>query len=716
MWNILRFFGMLLLLAHFGWAQNPADVSFALNTKNGQTSFRQGEAIPVELRFQSTTPGRYQVTTDPSQRIHLNGARVYDQLIGEPAADAVDPLREQTRMVEPFMGAPPRQMPLNASPISIEQIVNDWISFRKPGRYEITAQTWRLSLVDNSEDSARVFFPKPLPMQSNTIEIEIVPAEDAWANTQLQQAVASLNHGVSPPIVGQPIDTQRQNDVVTAARVLRFLETRDAALALVRFFDRSPYNVQGDLVAGLYGSPYRNEIVSALEDGLTSPDVPVTHNWIDTLSELATARDFGPAPPYDKDQSGSMTWNKHFMDIRDRYMKILTDAVTSKQAQARAVSLDVLSYRNSPKPASPASIEAVVENFKDLPEDTQNRYLTMDWSRIASSEIEPLVLSLAKGTGQARDAALMRLQELNPAAARPIILDRIRKGDIPQGPYSDPRTLLMLPDRVLPEMDRSLVEMLEQDKNVGALISRYVSNAMFGRIQAWVEAHSYSICGPVLPYLFRVAPTYAADRLAKTREFQTSCYLSMSQSEDPFISPGLERAAIADLESPNVMTQRAAQTLLQNGGSATAEEPLLNGMEHLRERNPQDQQSLETGYVQALTKGVGWVLSPEKLNRLSTACISDSCRLSVESMRRYTEPIGIECSGLPNDITSIRIGQYLVHGLKQMDAKIRQFPRGTRFFFPTFYHGVWYYEQQMSKILRLLDAAGMLVVDQPARN
>jgi hypothetical protein len=51
-----------------------------------------------------------------------------------------------------------------------------------------------------------------------------------------------------------------------------------------------------------------------------------------------------------------------------------------------------------------------------------------------------------------------------------------------------------------------------------------------------------------------------------------------------------------------------------------------------------------------------------------------------------------------------------------MNAKVRQFPRGTKFFFPSSYKGIWHYEQRMSEFRRILDAAGMLVVDQPVRN
>jgi hypothetical protein len=66
---------------------------------------------------------------------------------------------------------------------------------------------------------------------------------------------------------------------------------------------------------------------------------------------------------------------------------------------------------------------------------------------------------------------------------------------------------------------------------------------------------------------------YAADRLAGVQDSQPGCLSFLSPNEDTFLSPGLERAAIADLESPDVVTQRFAQTLLQNRGSAAAHLP-----------------------------------------------------------------------------------------------------------------------------------------------
>jgi hypothetical protein len=111
-------------------------------------------------------------------------------------------------------------------------------------------------------------------------------------------------------------------------------------------------------------------------------------------------------------------------------------------------------------------------------------------------------------------------------------------------------------------------------------------------------------------------------------------------------------------------------------------------------------------------------LDSEKLDNLLVGCITDSCRGRAQSrQRQLTEPIGIFLSTQSNDLMSVEIGyQYRLHSMRQLDVKIRQFPQGTEFYFPASYQGVWYYEQRIFKIRRILESAGMLVVPQPARN
>jgi hypothetical protein len=190
-------------------------------------------------------------------------------------------------------------------------------------------------------------------LQSNTIEIEIVAPEPGWAEAKLQESVAILNNG-------QP--------TLQAARTLRFLNTESAAPRLVEFFTQlhSEVYVGQQLAYGLYGSPYRKEVLAAMESVLESPDVPIAQWWMDTMITLASITAAGPRllPPvrvYDEDPSGprfkaaieaqaqfqaaESRYAAQFSTVATRYYEKLAVAAERKQGQARIVTLQTLANR-----------------------------------------------------------------------------------------------------------------------------------------------------------------------------------------------------------------------------------------------------------------------------------------------------------------------------------------------------------------------------------
>ena len=73
---------------------------------------------------------------------------------------------------------------------------------------------------------------------------------------------------------------------------------------------------------------------------------------------------------------------------------------------------------------------------------------------------------MAEGKGALRDAALWRLQEMNPGTARKIIADRIQKADVSRGMFGSVRVLLTLSDKTLPGADDALAAALEQQQTL----------------------------------------------------------------------------------------------------------------------------------------------------------------------------------------------------------------------------------------------------------
>jgi hypothetical protein len=87
-------------------------------------------------------------------------------------------------------------------------------------------------------------------------------------------------------------------NAIRAAQTLRFLETPEAARAMVRFFEQGPNSAKRELNAGLFASPHRKEIMAAMEESLTSPDMPVTYRYLAALMKLAQLVQIGPTPLY----------------------------------------------------------------------------------------------------------------------------------------------------------------------------------------------------------------------------------------------------------------------------------------------------------------------------------------------------------------------------------------------------------------------------------
>jgi hypothetical protein len=92
-----------------------------------------------------------------------------------------------------------------------------------------------------------------------------------------------------------------------------------------------------------------------------------------------------------------------------------------------------------------------------------------------------------------RDAALQRLDELDPAEATPYILGEIKHPHVDNGIFTvRAKTLGVLPQHTLPEFDQLLAERLER-KNAqtmpldARLVGRYSAKVILPRVKALYE-------------------------------------------------------------------------------------------------------------------------------------------------------------------------------------------------------------------------------------
>jgi hypothetical protein len=90
---------------------------------------------------------------------------------------------------------------------------------------------------------------------------------------------------------------------------------------------------------------------------------------------------------------------------------------------------------------------------------------------------------------------------------------------------------------------------------------------------------------------------------------------------------------------------------------------------------------LETGFVDALIQGAGWVLTDDELDTVEELCINDNCRQFARSQRRaLSRPVPL--SMLLETSWQVIVGGTLTFSPEQTLDKLKQFPRGTAFRLP----------------------------------
>src|SRR5437870_8303711 len=138
----MRLLGLSLiaaLLTQSAPIQNPSDVTFVLAAKGGRTTFRIGEEIDLEFRVSSTTPKGYVI--DQLYRGNFRTGRLGSPFVVEPTTGTVDPLEDLPQLFDGYGGGVFSIEPqfLSETPRVAEAFLNDWVSFRTPGRYRVTA-------------------------------------------------------------------------------------------------------------------------------------------------------------------------------------------------------------------------------------------------------------------------------------------------------------------------------------------------------------------------------------------------------------------------------------------------------------------------------------------------------------------------------------------------------------------------------------------------
>jgi hypothetical protein len=679
-------------------APGPLTLELRLNSSGSQ--FHLGEVIPIQLIFFSPEHRKYPAYEDCTER------HTYQYHVPPEFEDRSIELDAGMFMDGLGMGCHGgvAEVDPGDQPFVINKLLNDRFRMDKPGKYQVSVTTNRLGF----------------PITSTSVELEILPSDPAWEESELKRAIALIG---SARDRGSPAWEQ-------GCRVLRYLGSQAAEVEMARL-EAGPTRCDFDIP--LINAVHRKVVLAELEKGLTDPALEISMNYLRTLAFVSLYEQhpgWYPVPVHNPGQiespETSALWTKRGVREAEeiRYARLLADSLATKSPSARAFSLETLINLGRSLGTTEVPPDLVAAVLKQLP----GTFAKMSWSGreyVLLNEWDvfegPVMQSVLEDMIQGERwfgtnaIALRRLNELSPVAARPAIL-RLLKEPITNSsnpgfiPISDRQefieTLGMLPEKELPELDGIVQQRLQSAQNEvelevwTGLLQRYSSAAIAGPLQPWFEARIGKIwCGAeanLLAYFLRIDPQDGAAMLRKVTQTDVPGCLPLKRLARIRMSQEVEKAALTALDDPRPAKVVEALGVLQSYGSPATEEPILR---HFRQWHDSwasrakeldasagsDQANVEVGYVCALGAAQTWRASEDDWQSFKGLCVTNSCK---ENAPRFMQCMGsrynlmIEISDPGHDFEfreRVSIGNPGPGTLERLKEKMLQFPKGFVF-------------------------------------
>jgi len=640
-----------------------SEVQFSLALPPTQSTFRQGELIPLTLTFSSTVKGRYSIRDTFDFR---GDVRTLEDYCIEPHAP--DPLAS-------FFGNPSRSVGgilwiehLETTPNVTHAALNEYRSLG-PGHYRLYVVSNRVLHAHDAGGESSAQNTSEI-IRSNTVDLVIIPASPEWQAQQLQASLAGLSSPAVPHIsyIEQPARK--------AALQIRFLNTPESTRELARLHAEDAANEfqKMDFELGLFTSPYRQIAIESLRRQIALPSIAVSGAVLRTLVDLQRYSDSThdatpdespshPTPSHLRKvtpASRGPFWEPSQLSEQELYKIASLEALAAlphkTTGPARAITaLTLIPYSLYVPPTDPATVaelrKILIASWDDLPEITRLNLLQHGWRSVDGPDMLPILLKIASEPpphsrlmeGKTREAALRHLAELDLPAAIPFLQKEVTS------PYADFSfgSLKLLPPgdiaAAIPPAIKKLAHNQARDMDY-LLIDHFADTSYLPAIQAAFEQRGHaSVCGievSFLRYFLRVAPDYGAAQVTaalRVRDDKHSCYRTLLGALGDQL-PAAESSAIAALNDPDPDLQQDAVSALSWKGTAAAEAPLYARLERFHEEWSARSSSLcpnceskspgrrafdlDLALVNGLASGSGWLATPEKLNRLKSLALT----------------------------------------------------------------------------------------------
>lgn len=682
-------------------AKSAAGPELRISTKS--TTFRQGEAIPIQLSFTSPLPNRYQINLATYDR---SGRMSYEQFVIHPAEGTEDPLLLYFDSIGGFMGGGITTFKfLSSVPIEVSLNLNEWVTFEKPGNYELKVVSRRVDDTRAGGDP----YANIVDLESNTIDLRIVPASPAWQRAQLAKIIAALNEG------RRSENYTRGESYWKALTALRYLGSEAAARELARRLRGENNNTDFNCMAGLIGSPKRAAGTEEMNNLLDDPAFPVSPMFLEAMAII----------PLDPSSPPSSLQQQRKKNLAALYQRLVS-AVVNKQGKALAVSVDTLMSGSStilPSEQMRQLMPQFIRSFRMLPPAEQAFWLQDRWNEIKDPSWIPFLretalhyqnfpelrVTPAYESLQVSGAALLRWYELDPTEARDAVLAEITRPK----PRYNASILGILPDKTLPGASQIIAQNFlstddyEIEGNLASLLFRYADASVMPEVLAKAgELVGDWACEPqdkTLAYVLKFDPADARPLIERAIEArgpgQSACnHMVFTGIGKLQSSPVLEELAVASLNDPDPQVAMDAAAYLGEHGSATAEQALWTRYEQWNQTwagreselrfvfGRQSPHAWDAGLGEALGRalatGVGWLADQSVLSRIQEFAVGKNMRAEIGRDLQLWSAGTLAMNFIPSVPPSFSVAQYNFDSMDALKTKLKEFPRGTRLFLP----------------------------------
>ncbi|MEO8657432.1 MAG: hypothetical protein ABI693_03135 [Bryobacteraceae bacterium] len=574
--------------------------------------------------------------------------------------------------------------------------LNHYLPPLMPGHYRLALLARKLVLTRQGLRSSYGSADPPRYSLSNAVEVEIVPASDAWVKQAIAASTAVLS---SPPPDGGPEYDRRK----LAAEQLRQFDRPEAWRASLAMMPAEEYT----LLEGLAASHEPAHVCELMRTAIAAPAQAVSSYYLYAFTQTCAKADLPPPPAPGPNVEKDPYWElrrAYEQRLTSKACDILASSLASKQNSAKVAALETLVNRvqhlrmNEPTASIPSWLPATKDEFKKvyplLDGWRRRQMLSLFATTYRSPDLAPLLESEMDAWKpgayyEGPRGALYDLNLIDPVAAQARIVTELGR----EKTWLDDHALALLPPQTHFN-DGALVEALAAALRPGGwdpqlrttALAKFGASLTLPRVKAIFESQSEQCQPELMAYFIRIDPAYAQQALARSADQR--CILQYMQRTPPLaMGPVLEQYITSFLGSGDVALKMEAAHSLGRYGSPAAAEPLWKAFRYFnaywKNRQAEVAESgdvEESMYRNALARGQNWLTTEATLHTIESLCSTDRCRYDTQDdLRGWQSPLKIQIDSSPNGFRC-QVAQYSgIETLEALEGKLSQFPKGTEF-------------------------------------